>query len=211
VDSSDNLYVTGLTKGGLDGNTNSGGGNVGDNLKDAFLVKYNSSGEKQWTQQWGTALADAGTGMTVDSSDNIYVTGGTKGGLDGNTNSGGWDIFLIKFNSNGEKQWTQQFGDTGSDSGKEVVVDSSDNIYVFGRSDEEDIAKLLLVKFNSSGIKQWTQKWGSSDSITARGMTIDSSDNIYVTRYTEGGLDGNTNSGDNDTFLVKYNSDGVLQ
>ena len=97
MDSNDNIYVTGHTNGGLDGNTNTGSG-------DLFLVKYNSSGVKQWTKQLGTSSNERGEGVTVDSSDNIYVTGFTEGGLDGNTNSGAKDIFLVKYNSSGIKQ-----------------------------------------------------------------------------------------------------------
>ena len=67
-------------------------------------MKYNSSGTKQWTKQLGTSSNDVGMDVTTDSSGNIYVTGYTGGGLDGNTNSGEWDIFLIKYNSSGIKQ-----------------------------------------------------------------------------------------------------------
>jgi len=66
---------------------------------DTFLVKFYDNGTKQWTQQLGTSSNDWGNGVTVDSSDNIYVTGYTYGGLDGNTNSGKNDIFLVKYNS----------------------------------------------------------------------------------------------------------------
>ena len=96
MDSSDNIYVTGYTTGGLDGNTNSGN-------DDLILVKYNSSGTKQWTKQLGTSSYDYGQGVTVDSSNNIYVVGETQGGLDGNTSSGGSDLFLVKYNSSGNK------------------------------------------------------------------------------------------------------------
>ena len=99
MDSANNIYVTGSTKSGLDGNTNMAGYSW-----DFFLVKYNSSGVKQWTQQFGTSGSDYGTGVTVDSSDNLYVTGKTNGGMDTNTNSGNYDIFLVKYNSSGEKQ-----------------------------------------------------------------------------------------------------------
>ena len=82
---------------GLDGNTSLGS-------KDIFLVKYDSSGTKKWTKQFGTSSSDEGTGVTTDSSGNIYVTGKTSGNLDANTSSGGEDIFLVKFNSDGVKQ-----------------------------------------------------------------------------------------------------------
>ena len=89
--------MTGRTRGGLDGNTHSGSWDI-------FLVKYNSSGTKQWTKQLGTSDNDSGLGVTTDSLGNIYVTGWTGGGLDGNTSSGGGDIFLIKYDSSGTKQ-----------------------------------------------------------------------------------------------------------
>ena len=114
-----------------------------------------------WTKQLGTSSSDGGSGVTTDSSGNVYVTGYTLGGLDGNTNSGSYDMFLVKYNSSGTKQWTKQLGSSGWD-------------------------------------------WGN-------GVTTDSSGNIYVTGYTNGGLDGNTNSGSYDIFIVKYNSSGIKQ
>ena len=90
VDSSDNIYVSGWTRGKLD--TYAGG-------DDAIVIKYNSSGTKQWTRQFGSNSSDIGAGVTVDSSGNIYMTGNTSGGLDGNTNSGKNDILLVKYNS----------------------------------------------------------------------------------------------------------------
>ena len=113
------------------------------------------------TKQLGTTSRDIGIGVTTDSSDNIYVTGYTLGELDGNIYSGTRDIFLVKYNSSGTKQWTKQLGTSSDDRGN--------------------------------------------------GVTTDSSGNIYVTGYTQGGLDGNTNSGDYDIFLVKYNSSGTKQ
>ena len=171
-----------------------------------------------WTKQLGTSSDDWGNDVTTDSSGNIYVTGGTLGGLDGNTNSGIFDIFLVKYNSSGTKQWTKQLGTSSEDWGNDVTTDSSDNIYVTGwttgkldgntNSGRYDI---FLIKYNSSGTKQWTKLLGTPSSDTGRGVTTDSSGNIYVTGGTEGRLDGNTNSGSYDIFLVKYNSSGTKQ
>jgi len=163
TDSSGNIYVTGYTRGGLDGNTNSGS-------YDIFLVKYNSSGTKQWTKQLGTSSNDFGIGVTTDSSGNIYVTGDTEGGLDGNTNMGGECV-----------NW------------KKEKIPCND---------------IILVKYNSFGTKQWTKQLGTSSDDRGNSVTTDSSGNIYVTGETEGGLDGNTNSGESDIFLIKYNSSG---
>ena len=57
-----------------------------------------------WTKQLGISTFDAAYGITTDSSGNIYVTGRTGGGLDGNTSSGSGDIFIVKYDSSGIKQ-----------------------------------------------------------------------------------------------------------
>ena len=53
---------------------------------------------------------DYANAVATDSSGNVYVIGGTKGGLDGNTSTGDTDLFVIKYNSSGTKQWTKQLG-----------------------------------------------------------------------------------------------------
>jgi len=104
---------------------------------------------------------DEAIGVATDSSGNVYVVGGTKGNLNGISNSGRTDAFVIKF--------------------------------------------------NSSGTKQWTKKLGTWQNDLANGVATDSSGNVYVTGDTYGGLDGNTNAGNSDLFVVKYNSSGTKQ
>ena len=67
------------------------------------MVKYDSSGTKQWTKQLGTSIEDEARGVATDTSGNVYVTGTTGGGLDG-TNAGNYDLFVVKYNSDGVKQ-----------------------------------------------------------------------------------------------------------
>ena len=56
------------------------------------------------TKQLGTSSDDKGNSVTTDTSGNIYVTGYTDEGLDGNTSSGESNIFLVKYDSSGTKQ-----------------------------------------------------------------------------------------------------------
>ena len=93
-------------------------------------------------------------GETTDSSDNIYVTGYSEGGLDGNTSSEKKDIFLAKYNSSGTKLWTKQLGSSADDYGH--GVGSSNNIYVTGmtfgklaNNNNSGINDIFLVKYNS--------------------------------------------------------------
>jgi len=172
---------------------------------------------RYWTRQLGTSYAEEGRGVVRDSSNNIYVTGGTYGGLDSNTSSGGQDIFLVKYNSDAEKQWTQQLGSSSNDTGRGVAVDSSNNIYVTGVTagsldgnthlGDQDI---FLVKYADNGTKLWSTQYGTSASDIAHGVAVHSS-SIYVTGETRGGLDNNTNSGDKDIFLVKYSAAGARE
>ena len=212
IDSSDNIYVTGHTLGDLDGNTSSGS-------FDIVLIKYNSSGEKQWTKQFGTPWVDYGESVTTDSSGNIYVTGYTQGVFDGGENRGWEDVFLVKLDSSGEGKWTKQFGSIWNDQGKSVTTDSSGNIYVTGHTEKEfdgnkNIGKedIFLVKFNSYGEKIWTKQWGTPHHDKGKSVTTDSSGNIYVVGDTKGGMDGNKNlGGRKDIFLVKFDSFGKRQ
>jgi len=208
TDGSGNIYVTGYTSGGLDGNTNVGG-------RDIFLTKYDTNGNKLWTKQLGTASYDYGNGVATDGSGNIYVTGYTYGGLDGNTNVGGCDIFLTKYDTNGNKLWTKQLGTANDDYGNGVATDGSGNIYVtgytYGGLDGNTNAggfDIFLTKYDTSGNKLWTKQLGTANDDYGYGVATDGSGNIYVTGYTDGSLDGNTNAGGDDIFLTKYDTNG---
>ena len=195
VDSSGNVYVTGNTEGDLDGNTNAG-------KEDVFLVKYNSSGTKQWTKLIGTPTHDYVEGISVDLTGNIYIAGWTYGNLDNNTNAGSYDLYLIKYNSDGERQWTKQLGTSTSEGAYGIDSDSFGNVYVTGwtygdldGNTSEGQSDLFLSKYNSSGTKQWTKQLGTSFQDWANDVTTDTLGNIYVTGVTAGGLDGYRNAG----------------
>ena len=208
TDSSDNVYVAGYTDGDLDGNTSAGSA-------DLFVVKYNSSGTKQWTKQLGSSSDDVAYGVATDSSGNVYVAGYTQGGLDGNTNAGYTDLFVVKYNSSGTKQWTRQLGSLGSDHARGVATDSSGNVYVTGYIEGNIEGGLdgntgaggmdiFVVKYNSSGTKQGTRQLGSSVGDIAYGVAIDSPrGRVYIAGTTGGGLDGNTSYGGDDIFLTR--------
>jgi len=217
VDSSGNSYVTGYTNGNLDGQTFTGS-------LDAFVIKYDSNGTKLWTRLIGNLGDTLGEGITVDSSGNIYVTGGTTGDLDGQTATaiGYSNLFVIKYDSNGTKLWTKLLGVYSAYAiGNSIAVDSSGNSYVTGFTNGNldgqtliGISGVFIIKYDPNGTKQWTKLSGGISSTSTIGtignsIAVDSSGNSYITGYTDTDLDGQALIGLYDVFVIKYDSNGT--
>merc|ERR1711981_815986 len=90
LDSEGNALLAGWTSGSLDGNSNAGG-------QDIFIMKFNASGSWQWTHMRGGPYNDNALAIALDSKGNAFVAGHTSSSLDGNSLTGGSDIFLMKF------------------------------------------------------------------------------------------------------------------
>ena len=98
------------------------------------IPKYATNGNKLWTKLLGTSGYDAGSGIDVDTSGNFYISGNTKGDLDGNTNAGDYDTLVSKYDKNGNRLWTKLLGSSGSESGEEIALDTSGNAYITGQT-----------------------------------------------------------------------------
>jgi len=150
-DSSDNVYITVYRSNGLEGKKNSGDFTV-------FLVKYNSSGSREWIKKLGKSEVEYGARLIVDSSDKIYVTGFFSE-FESYNEFEPRNTLMVKYDTSGNREWTKALGSTFPDFAWDVTVDSKDNIYVTGFS-ENSFAQnsswkddILLMKFNTDGIK----------------------------------------------------------
>ena len=146
--------------------------------------------------------------MTFDSSDNVYITGYTRNGLEDNKNSGDFTVFLVKYNSSGTREWIKKLGKSEVEYGARLIVDSSDNIYVTGFSSEFGPRNTLIAKYNTSGNREWTKALVSTLTEFAWDVTVDSNDNIYVTGFSANSF-GQNSGWKEDILLVKFNTDGI--
>jgi uncharacterized protein (UPF0548 family) len=212
------IFISGQTENALDGQTNRGG-------LDAFLTKYSTDGTKVWTKLLGTSGWDVGNALSTGKDGSIYIAGYTYGSLDGQPHSGGEDAFLTKFNADGSKVWTKLLGSSSADIAYALTTGLDGSIYVSGITGAiaydtrkggtalngqptEGGEDAFLTKFNADGSKVWTKILGSSSADIAYALTTGLDGSIYVSGYTNGPLDGQSNSGNSDTFLTKFSTDG---
>jgi uncharacterized delta-60 repeat protein len=193
IDSDNNIYVTGQS---LTDTNNLG--------FDILTVKYNSWGEQQWIRKFNGQRylgSDIGTAITIDKSNDIYITGSCVDSIDEPK------FCTIKYTSDGIQQWIAKFDGTENrdDIGYYIKVDLDGNVYVSGVSyDFRYYFDFATVKYNSNGIEQWSRKYDGSAHFEDRvwGMEVDNIGNVFVMgRSTEAGTGY-------DYTLIKYNSSG---
>ena len=210
VDNRGNVYSTGWTLGDL------GGNNAG--IYDVWVAKHDNNGELQFIEQFGSEDYEFPWGVDTDSQGNVYVTGWTLGDLGGN-NAGSYDVWLAKYNSDGDRIWVQQFGTQGDDSllygGIEVAANGDTFLTGYTDSnlggDNAGSYDTWVAKYNRTGDRQWIQQFGTSDFDYAHDISSDNAGNLYVTGITEGSL-GATNAGAADSWVAKLDANsGVLQ
>jgi hypothetical protein len=229
TDANGNVFMTGRTF-SANAMANLGYDNTYNGNYDAFLVKFNSSGVRQWATYLGGSVDDWGEECTTDASGNVYCCGSSNSttgfGYLGyqNTFSGGAsaDAYLSKFNTNGTLIWSTWLGLPGYDVGFDCCTDASGNVYMAGTSagSSSVIATAgaysatgngFLIKFSASGVRLWGTMIGG----TPEGCAIDPSGNIYTCGWTTGSTLPNTTggfqpafAGSADAFLLKLSSTG---
>jgi hypothetical protein len=201
--------LSSLGEGVVDGQSNSGPSNWPE---DAFITKFNADGTKAWTKFLGTSGYDKALALSTGLDGSIYISGRTTGTLDGQANSGAYDVFLTKFLLDGTKAWTKLLGTSKNDMALGLATGLDGSIYISGQtegaldgqSNKGGWFDAFLTKFNSDGTKAWTKLLGTTGLDTAYAITIGLDGSIFISGDTLGSLDGHINNGEVDVFLTKY-------
>jgi hypothetical protein len=220
VDGSGNIYVTGVSGGTWGTPVNPFGGG----WSDAFAAKFNSNGELQWNTFLGSDYEESATGIAVDESENVYISGlGWKTwGTPVNPFAGMADVFVVKLNSSGELQWNTFMGSDSDDSSQDISVDGIGNVCISGTSSKTwgtpvnsyaGARDVFVAKLNSDGALQWNTFMGSTNEDFDSGIVADGIGNTFIAGYCEStwGIPIIPHTGTQDGFIAKLNSDGVLQ
>jgi hypothetical protein len=128
---------------------------------------------------FGTDKNEYGLSLAMDNDGNLFLTGYTEGNLDGQTNSGESDIFLIKFDNYGNKLWTKLYGAEKNDIGRTVKTDSSGNIYITGYTEgdldgngNKGSYDAFLMKLDQAGEVLWVEQIGTEEADVSMSMFL---------------------------------------
>jgi hypothetical protein len=213
---------------------------------DIFLAKYNPDGKLLWVRQAGGAQLDLPYGVATDKKGNAYVTGYFQGEVmfgdvklqsrtqpdnyhDPDTDYG--DIFVAKYNADGQIQWVRQAGEFGKNIGYSIATDDIGRTYITGsfggrgrtNAIQFDELKVMstnlssfIAKYDPNGKILWAKPTAGFQYYRHNQLGVDTAGHAFVAgdfRFSEefASLAGISKSGRNsDLFLAKYDADGKV-
>ncbi|MCX6249142.1 MAG: hypothetical protein NTX61_00165, partial [Bacteroidetes bacterium] len=204
---------------------------------DAFFVKFDSNGVRQWGTYYGGEDADFASSCTADSLGKVYIAGYTTSqsniaspdGFQTLYGGGGEDAFLVKFTTGGQRVWATYYGGTNDDDGFGCAADSAGNVCMVGSTKSlTGIASpgcyqpaynggydAYIVKFDNLGQRSWGTYYGGTTYDVGMGCAFGSENDLFVVGQTESSnfistpdAYQTTLGGAVDGFLVKFNDTG---
>lgn len=224
-------YSTSIFSFGTSNLTNSSS----NSARDSYISKHSSLGETIWLKGISGVNNEEILNIKIDTNNNIYVLGAFNSpnltiGTITLANIGYYDIYLAKFNSNGDLNWIKSISGSDDDSANGLALDSSGNIYVGGRFNSNSITigttvltnpttggAAFLLKLDAFGNPIWNKILNGSGHDYIEAVDVDSSGNIFITGgFYSTSLNFGTTSISNtnnykDAFIAKYNSTGNFQ
>ncbi|MEJ2357036.1 MAG: SBBP repeat-containing protein [Deinococcales bacterium] len=185
VDASGNVFVGGDTNGTLPENVSAGGDG------DAFLAKYDASGDLVWLRQFGSAGSDRINGVATDAEGNVLATGVTQGALPTNHARGQSDGFVAKFDGNGTRVWLRQFGSEEADYAYALAAGPDGASYVTGYTygslpGNANSGNLdgYLARFDANGNLSWLRQFGNDGVVFGYAVAVEPAGNVLLGGWT---------------------------
>lgn len=242
IDASNNVFITGSFSGTADFDPGAGTANltaVGNT--DAFFAKYDANGNYQFAKSFGSTANDNGVSITLDGSNNIFISGQFRLTCDFDPGAGVSnitavgtlnDVFFAKYDPSGNFTWAKSIGSTTNEASAGIVVDASGNLFIagfFGATADFDPGAgvvnlspvggfdLFMARYNSNGDLIWAKQVGSTlQDGQASSIAEDGTGGFYIATDFSGTVDADpgsgvqnfTSLGSSDILLAHYDANG---
>ncbi len=228
VDDSGNVYLVGNTKSqnsiAFNGFQDTLGGYV-----DAFVAKFNGSGQRIWGTYYGGLLYENSYSIDCSLEGKVFLSGYTNSaagiahaGHQGTIGGSGFDGFLVQMDTQGNRNWATYYGGVDEDLGYFVGSDSLGNSYLVGYTYspnsiafggfQDSIAgdsDCFVASFDSSGSRIWGSYFGGLLAEFGTAGAVLSAQSLYLGGETSSingiaiGGHQNTQGGSSDGFITK--------
>jgi len=172
---------------------------------------------KDYPKTYGGSESENASSVAKTKDGGFIITGSTRS-TDGDFNNvdvSYHEIYVMKFDSEGNKKWVKTFGGKSAEGGTSIIQTSDGGYALTGRtqSDDGDFygmnnggLDLFIIKLTPNGTKEWVKTFGNSSSDRGRSITETSDGNLVVTGYVEPTYSDNYR----DIILIKLNKDGEV-
>ncbi len=205
IDKSNNIIIGGYTSSMNMPTINPYQSTMGGAL-DAFVAKFDSTGNLMWSTYCGGSNSEDVHMLKVDYQNNVIISGEsyssdfpTSIGAYQSNNNGNLDVYLVKYDSLGNRIFSTYFGGFNSEDAHGLAVDSLNYIYLAGYSESLDFPIIgsniyqsskngakdaFIAKFSPSGIPLKSTFIGGSSDDVMNSLEISSTNAIYAGGYT---------------------------
>jgi predicted secreted protein len=168
----------------------------GSGGSDIWVIKTDSEGNERWNRTLGGQGDDEGYSIQQTKDGGYVVAGSTR-----SYSSGGSDIWVVKLDGKGDREWDRSFGGPREDEGRSVKQTRDLGYIVAGYTTNQG-RDLHVIKMDSDGNKQWEKTLGKGGD--EEGSSVDEAGDGYViTGYTT-----SFGAGGKDVWLVRLDSNG---
>ncbi|PKL78481.1 MAG: hypothetical protein CVV25_11360 [Ignavibacteriae bacterium HGW-Ignavibacteriae-4] len=188
---------------------------------DFVTLKFNRKGEIEWSKNYGGGSDDIINDI-IQTSSGEYIAAGYSQSRDSDLsgNNGQDDLVIIRINELGEIIWIRHYGGSRWDEARSVIEKKDGSLITVGYSNSNDgdikLNKgghdILLLRLDSLGNVTWKEIYGGSKDDDAYSI-INTEDGGFAICGGSSSNDGdfNLNNGEFDVFVMKFDSNSVLE
>jgi hypothetical protein len=190
------IFITGVFKDTVDFDPGAGtailSANASNDLENAFICKFNASGNLTWAKQIGDNPFSnvQGSNLTIDNTGNVYLTGNYRGAVDFDPGAGTQidsnfrqSIYAVKVDNNGNLIWynaLRAYSNSSVNQGNAIALDASNNVYLTGTFHDSidtdggvgvnklvaiEYTDIFMVKLDANGNHAWGEQLGGTNNV----------------------------------------------
>jgi hypothetical protein len=229
VDAASNIVICGYFKSQDVSFGNAVLTNTSSDSSDIFVTKIDNNGNVLWAKKGGGNRNDFASSLTTDNKNNVYVTGNYSSptinfGNLGMSNAGIANMFLVKYDKDGDEKWSVNSEGVHLQEGNAVCTDRNGYVYVGGGFHADNVAfgttiannrnpgsstsDNFVIKYDNDGNLQWLNTSGGNSDDETYSICADINGDIIAAGFFNSptmtaGTDVINNTGNADVFVSK--------